>query len=95
MPYPSRRLFGMPLNKGVLACSTWFHPSLRPSHVSPFIPPLSLPYWLKGGTREGKGRVQKSPSLAVSPVFKRVSSKKGRKGGRFQNQMNQRLISIF
>jgi hypothetical protein len=53
MPYPSRRLFGMPLNKGVLACSTWFHPSLRPSHVSPFIPPLLVKGRDKGGKGEG------------------------------------------
>jgi hypothetical protein len=30
---------------------------------------------------EGEGRDQKTPSRAVSPVFKGVSSKKGSKGG--------------
>ncbi len=50
MPYPSRRLFGMPLNKGV-----WL---VRFGFIPPFIPPLLNPQCLKGfqaikGGREG------------------------------------------
>ena len=43
--------------------------------------------------REGEGRDQKTPSPAISPLYKGVSSKKGRKGGTFSKSSNIRASS--